>query len=284
MAALGRVRTERSGRSDSGVLRQFTLLFVIALALLVARNTAPVRDAATAVTSALVPLERALAQAGTGIGSFGESISEIQRLRADNARMRGEIDQLTIENVRLRERAIAAQQATKLEIAARAIPFETVAAPVIARDPSGMLQTVMIGAGTDDGVKVGHVIVSDQGVVGRVSEVGSSYSKVLLLTDPGSTVSAIVQGSRATGIVRGQYGDTLVMEWILQTEQVAVDDVVITAGLAVGNDLRSLYPKGLVIGTIVALDRAENAAYKRAIVLPAVDLRRLEHVLVVKTS
>ena len=284
MAALGRVRTERSGRSDSGVLRQFTLLFVIALALLVARNTAPVRDAATAVTSALVPLERALAQAGTGIGSFGESISEIQRLRADNTRMRSEIDQLTIENVRLRERAIAAQQATKLEIAARAIPFETVAAPVIARDPSGMLQTVMIGAGTDDGVKVGHVIVSDQGVVGRVSEVGPSYSKVLLLTDPASTVSATVQGSRATGIVRGQYGDTLVMEWILQTEQVAVDDVVITAGLALGNDLRSLYPKGLVIGTVVALDRAENAAYKRAIVLPAVDLRRLERVLVVKTS
>ncbi|MBI2983001.1 MAG: rod shape-determining protein MreC [Chloroflexi bacterium] len=284
MAALGRVRTERSRRNDSGVLRQFTLLFVIALALLVARNTSPVRDASTAVTAALVPFERALAQLGTGIGSFGESISEIQRLRSDNARMRGEIDQLTIENVRLRERAIAAQQATKLEIAARAIPFETVAAPVIARDPSGVLQTVMIGAGTDQGVKVGHVIVSDQGVVGRVSEVGPSYGKVLLLTDPASTVSAIVQGSRATGIVRGQYGDTLVMEWILQTEQVAVDDVVITAGLAIGDDLRSLYPKGLVIGTVVALDRAENAAYKRAIVLPAVDLRRLEHVLVVKTS
>lgn len=284
MAALGRVRTERSGRSDSGVLRQFTLLFVIALALLVARNTAPVRDAATALTSALVPFERALAQAGSGIGSFGESITEIQRLRADNARMRGEIDQLTIENIRLRERTIAAQQAMKLEAVARAIPFETVPAPVIARDPSGMLQTVMIGAGTDDGVKVGHVIVSDQGVVGRVSEVGPSYSKVLLLTDPASTVSAIVQGSRATGIVRGQYGDTLIMEWIVQTEKIAVDDVVITAGLALGNDLRSLYPKGLVIGTVVALDRAENAAYKRAIVLPAVDLRRLEHVLVVKTS
>jgi rod shape-determining protein MreC len=72
------------------------------------------------------------------------------------------------------------------------------------------------------------------------------------------------------------------MEWILQTETVEIGDVVITAGLAVGNDLRSLYPKGLVIGKVVALDRAENAAYKRAIVLPAVDLRRLEQVLVIK--
>jgi len=284
MATLGRVRTERPGRGDTSVLRLFAVLFVAALSLLVARNTSPVRDASTALTAALVPFERALAQAGVSIGSFGESISEIQRLRVDNARMRDDIDRLTIENVRLREQAVAGQQISKLQTAARAIPFETVTAPVIARDPSGVLQTVMLGAGTDDGVKVGHVIVSDQGVVGRVSDVGPGYSKVLMLTDPASTVSAIVQGSRATGIVRGQYGDTLVMDWILQTDQVAVGDVVITAGLSIGNELRSIFPKGLVIGTIVGLDRAENAAYKRAIVLPAVDLRRLEHVLIVKTS
>jgi rod shape-determining protein MreC len=283
MATLGRVRDRRS-TSDRTVLRQFALLFIAALALLVARESAPVRDASRAVTTALVPLERALAQAGSALSSVGETLGEIQRLRVDNARQRDEIDRLTLENVRLREQAIAAEQAAKLQTAARATGFETLSAPVIARDPSGVLQTVMLGAGSDDGVKVGNVVVSEQGVVGRVSEVGPSYSKVLLVTDPASTVSAIVQGSRATGIVRGQYGDTLVMEWILQTETVEIGDVVITAGLAVGNDLRSLYPKGLVIGKVVALDRAENAAYKRAIVLPAVDLRRLEHVLVVKTT
>lgn len=284
MASLGRVRTDRSPRGDTGALRTFALLFIVALSLLVARNTAPVREISTVVTTALVPFERALAAVGTGISAFTESVSEIQRLRADNARMREQIDHLTVETVRLREQAIAAQQAAKLEATAAAIPFETVSAPVIARDPSGVLQTVLIGAGREQGVAIGHVVVSERGVVGRVSEAGPTYSKVLLVTDPASTVSAIVQGSRATGIVRGQYGDTLVMEWILRTEQVAVGDAVITAGLAVGNDLRSLYPKGLVIGTVVALDPAENAAYKRAIVLPGVDLRRLEHVLVVKTN
>jgi len=282
VATLGQVRTRK--RSDRTVLRQFALLFILALSLLVARNTAPVRDAAGAITSGLVPFERGLAGMGAAASSFSEAVGEIQRLRVDNARLRDDVDRLTLENVRLREQAVAAQQAAKLTTVARAIPFETVPAPVIARDPSGVLQAVLLGAGSDDGVHVGNVVVSDQGVVGRVSEVGPAYSKVLLITDAASTVSALVQGSRATGIVRGQYGDTLVMEWILQTEQVAVGDVVITAGLAVGNDLRSLYPKGLVIGTVVALDRAENAAYKRAIVLPAVDLRRVEQVLVVKTG
>jgi len=281
MATLGRVRPARRG--ERTVLRQFAALFVIALALLVARNSAPIQDASRSLTTVLVPVERALAGVGGAVSSFTEAISQIQQLRTDNARLRGEVDRLTLENVRLREQAIAATQATKLEAVARSIPLETIAAPVIARDPSGVLQTILIGTGSDEGVRVGNVVVSDQGVVGRVSEVGSDYSKVLLITDPASTVSAIVQGSRATGIVRGQYGDTLVMEWILQTEQVQVGDAVITAGLAVGTELRSLYPKGLVIGRVVALDRAENSAYKRAIVLPGVDLRRLEQVLIVKT-
>ncbi|MEK6619957.1 MAG: rod shape-determining protein MreC [Chloroflexota bacterium] len=278
MASLGQVRRKR----DQGVLRQFALLFVLALALLVARDTPAVEAASQAITQVLVPFERALAQVGAVTSSFAEAISEIERLRSDNARLRGDVDRLTLENVRLREAAVAAQQAAKLDAAARQLPYETIAAPVIARDPSGILQSVMLGAGSETGVRVGHVVVSEQGVVGRVSEVGPGYSKVLLVTDPASSGSALVQGSRATGIARGQYGDSLVMEWILQTERVEVGDVVITAGLAAGNDLRSLYPKGLVLGKVVAIEGAENAAYKRAIVLPAVDLRRLEQVLVVK--
>jgi rod shape-determining protein MreC len=283
VASLGQVRSHPV-RRDHTALRQFTFLFILALALLVARNTPAVEGASGAVTTALVPAQRALAQAGSQVSSFTEAVGEIQRLRGDNAKLRDDVDRLTLENVQLREQAIAAQQATKLDRVAKAIPLETVAASVISRDPTGVLQTVMLGTGSSDGVKTGDVVVSDQGVVGRVSEVGPGYSKVLLVTDPASAVSAIVQGSRASGIVRGQYGDTLVMEWILQSEPVAIGDVVITAGLSVGNDLRSLYPKGLVLGKVVALDRAENAAYKRAVILPAVDLRRLEHVLIVKSS
>lgn len=283
MATLGRVQTHGERREHTA-LRQFAVLFILALTLLVARNTALVQGTAQAITTALVPAQVALSQAGSAVTSFTSAISEIQTLRADNARLRDEVDKLTLENVQLREQAIAAQQAAKLDAVAKQIQYDTVPASVIARDPSGVLQTIILGSGSNDGIKVGHIVVSDQGVVGRVSEVGPDYSKVLLVTDPASAVSALIQGSRATGIVRGQYGDTLIMEWILQTEQVEVGDVVITAGLSVGNELRSLYPKGLVLGKVVALDRAENSAYKRAIVLPAVDLRRLEHVLVVKTS
>ncbi|HEY3218261.1 MAG TPA: rod shape-determining protein MreC [Candidatus Limnocylindria bacterium] len=278
MASFGRSR-----RAQTSVLRPFIALLVVSAILLAARNSDPVRGAAVFATQLLVPVQRVLADAGITSNRFVQAITEIETLRADNAALRTEVDRLTLENVRLREAAFAAQQAAKLGDIAKTIPFQTVAAPVIARDPSNILATIVLGAGTDDGVKVGHVVVSEQGLVGRVSEVGKNYSKVLLITDPSSTVSALVEGSRATGIVRGQYGDALIMDWILQTERVKAGDVVVTAGLGLGDELRSLYPKGLVVGKILQLQNAEAAAYQRAIIAPAVDLRRLENVLVVKT-
>jgi len=93
-----------------------------------------------------------------------------------------------------------------------------------------------------------------------------------------------VQGSRAAGIVRGQFGDTLVMDWILQTEDVKIGDIVITAGLAIGGDVRSLYPKGLVLGKVVEVTKGDTGTFQRAILVPAVDLRHLENVLVVHTA
>jgi rod shape-determining protein MreC len=279
MASFGRAR-----RTQGSVLRPFALLVIVSLLLLGLRNTDVVRGSSTFVTQLLVPVQRVLADVGAAGDRFASAITQIDRLRDDNSRLQTENDRLTLENVRLREQAIVGQQAERLLTLQRTVPFESVPAAVIARDPAGVLHSIVLGIGADDGVKVGHVVLSDQGLVGRVSEVGTNYSKVLLVTDSSSVVSALVQGSRATGIVRGQFGDSLIMDWLLQTEPVKEGDVVITAGLGIGDELRSLYPKGLVIGTISQVQTAEAAAYNRAIITPAVDLRRLEHVLVVKTN
>ena len=277
MAMLGRTRARRT----NSVARPFAALFVVSLLLLVFRSADVVRATATLGTQVLVPVQRALAETGITSNRFFQAIGEIDAIRAENAGLRAANDRLTLENARLAEAAIAAKQGAKLDAAQRALPYKTVTAPVIARDPSGVLKTIVIGAGTDQGVRVDQIVLSEQGVVGRVSEAGSNYAKVLLVTDSASSVSALVQTSRASGIVRGQYGDTLVMEWILQSDPVKAGDVIVTAGLGLGNELRSLYPKGLVIGTVVDVTKADVSAYQRAVVAPAVDLRKLENVLVI---
>ena len=277
MATLGRTR----GRRTNGVARPFLVLFAISLLILLFRSVAAVQAAAEVGTQVLVPVQRALAETGITTNRFLQAIGELDKLRTDNADLRAANDRLTLENARLAEAAIAAQQAAKLAVAQRALPYKTITAPVIARDPSGVLKTIVIGAGTDQGVSVDQIVLAEQGVVGRVSEVGSNYAKILLVTDSSSSVSALVQTSRASGIVRGQYGDTLVMEWILQSDPVKPGDIVVTAGLGIGNELRSLYPKGLVIGTVVDVTKAEVSAYQRAIIAPAADLRKLESVLLI---
>ena len=277
MAALGRTRQRRT----NGVARPFAILFVASLLLLLFRSTEIVRATAAVGTQLLVPVQRALAETGVTTDRFVQAIGELDRIRGENADLRAANDRLTLENARLAEAAIAARQGASLEAAQRALPYKTVTAPVIARDPSGVLKTIVVGAGTDQGVRVDQVVLSEQGVVGRVSEAGSNYAKVILITDSASSVSALVQSSRASGIVRGQYGDALVMEWVLQSEPVKPGDIVVTAGLGLGGELRSLYPKGLVIGTVVDVTKAEVSAYQRAVVAPAVDLRKLENVLIV---
>jgi rod shape-determining protein MreC len=277
MATLGRTRARRS----NGVGRPFVALFVLSLLLLLFRSADAVRATAAVGTQVLVPVQRALSETGVTTNRFFQAIGDLDRIRAENVGLRAANDRLTLENARLAEAAIAAQQGAKLEATQRALTYSTVTAPVIARDPSGVLKTLVIGAGSDQGVRVDQIVLSEQGVVGRVSEAGSNYAKVLLITDSASSVSALVQTSRASGIVRGQYGDTLVMEWILQSDPVKSGDIIVTAGLGLGNELRSLYPKGLVIGTVVDVTKAEVSAYQRAVVAPAVDLRKLENVLVI---
>ena len=280
MAALGRTRQRR----QNSVARPFAVLFVVALLLLLFRSVSVVQGAAAVGTQILVPVQSALAATGVTTNRFFQAIGDLDRLRTDNAELRSANDRLTLENARLAEAAIAAQQNVKLEAAQKALPYKTIVAPVIARDPSGVLKTIVIGAGTDQGVRVDQIVLAERGVVGRVSEVGSNYAKVLLVTDSASSVSALVQTSRASGIVRGQYGDTLIMEWILQSDPVKPGDVIVTAGLGIGDELRSLYPKGLVLGTVVDVTKAEVSAYQRAVVAPAVDLRKLENVLLIATT
>jgi len=277
MASLGRARTRRS----NSVVRPFAALFAVSILLLLFRSVDAVQGAATIGTQILVPVQSALAATGVSASRLFQAVGDIDKIRAENADLRAANDRLTLANAQLAEAAVAAQQGAKLAAAQGQLPFKTVAAPVIARDPSGVLKTIVIGAGTDQGVKVDQIVLSEQGVVGRVSEAGSNFAKVTLITDSASSVSALVQTSRASGIVRGQFGDTLVMEWILQSDPVKPGDVVVTAGLGLGEELRSLYPKGLVIGTVVDVTKAEVSAYQRAVVSPAVDMRKLENVLVI---
>lgn len=151
-------------------------------------------------------------------------------------------------------------------------PHRAIAAEVIAGSPSILRsEFVTIDKGEKDGIGIGMPVVVQNGIVGRVYMVNSRSSQVMLITDPISAVDAIVQRTRARGIVKGT-GTGCIIKYIEREEDIRDGDTIITSGKD------GFYPKGLLIGNVNNVDR--DGGMYRATVRPEVDINSLEEVLV----
>jgi len=118
-------------------------------------------------------------------------------------------------------------------------------------------------------------------LVGQVVDVGANYSRVLLITDTRMNVVGLLQTSRGVGTVRGQLDRPLEMDGISATNQVNLGESVVTAGIELSENIRSPYPKGLLIGTVADVERSPDQLFQTALVSPAANFETLEYVLVI---
>jgi rod shape-determining protein MreC len=147
-------------------------------------------------------------------------------------------------------------------------------AEVIGKDLSGWFQTVVIDRGTRDGIEEGMAVVSVQGVVGQIMESSKSFARVLLITDPNSAVAALVQRTRARGIVKGNGRQMCRLEYLHRSDEVEPGDLILSSGLD------GVYPKGVPIGTVLKAEKRDPELFQRVEILPSADFRRLEDVMV----
>jgi rod shape-determining protein MreC len=155
------------------------------------------------------------------------------------------------------------------------IQLPMIAAQVVGKDPSPWSKTVIVDKGTRDGVRQSDPVVIPEGVVGVVVEVSSRYAKVLLLIDPNSAVDALVQKTRARGIVKGGGAGYCVFDYVLRKQAVSVGDTVVSSGLD------GVFPKGLRVGRISEIVRQNAGIFQRVSVTPYVDFEVLEEVLII---
>jgi rod shape-determining protein MreC len=151
----------------------------------------------------------------------------------------------------------------------------TVAADVIGASATPDFRTITIDKGTGDGVKANSSVIAPAGVVGRVVVPGSRAAKVQLLIDRNAAAGAVVERSRAQGLVVGGGEDLLEMTYVSETADIVAGDQVMTSGID------GIYPKGFAIGRVEKVD--QNGSFKKIVVRPAVDFRALEEVLIVLT-
>lgn len=216
--------------------------------------------------------------ASTVIGGMRTSWTDyvaLQEVRSENARLREEVARL---RVGLQQERALAQRAKSLEeiLQLRAnVELATVAATVIAGGASPDFRTITIDKGMADGLRPNMAVIVPGGVVGRIVTPTARASKVQLLIDRNAAAGALIERSRAHGVVEGT-GGGLRMNYVSSLADVQVGDTVVTSGID------GIYPKGFVIGQIESVERIAGA-FGAIVVRPAVDFSAIEAVLVVTT-
>ena len=211
-----------------------------------------------------------------GVRNLWSGYVALQQVQRDNEALRQEMQTL---QVRLQQERAEAQRTDNLrqllELRERA-QLDTTAAEVIAAAASPEFRTVTIDKGTAEGLKTDMAVISPAGVVGRVILPSGRAAKVQLLIDRNAAAGGMIERTRVQGVVEGFGDGSLRMEYVPGTSDVKPGDMVVTSGID------GIYPKGFVIGTIEQVERG-SGGYHLITVRPAVDFRRLEEVLVVRT-
>jgi rod shape-determining protein MreC len=117
--------------------------------------------------------------------------------------------------------------------------------------------------------------VTSLGVVGQIVDASHHQSRLMLIIDRNSAVDALVQRTRARGIVKGTSGDECYLDYVLYEDDVRVGDQVISSGFD------GVYPKGLLIGTVTAVNFQGADVFKEVKIAPAVDFDKIEEVLII---
>lgn len=193
----------------------------------------------------------------------------------ENQRLKNELGERLQQLNECNETALANQRLRHLLGFEPDVPRPMIAAQVVGRDPSPWSKTVIVDKGTGDGIREGAPVVVPEGVVGVVVEASQGYAKVLLLIDPNSAVDALVQATRARGIVKGGGAGICVFDYVLRKHSVGVGDTVVSSGLD------GVFPKGLRVGRVSEIVRQNAGIFQKVSVTPYVDFEILEEVFII---
>ncbi len=266
-------------RSRAVVLGTLALIVVSGLILDELGALAPFEGLFLQLTT---PVQRLVDSATERFIEANGSLRDLRDLRERNRQLETLVDQLMIENVRLKGAEAQNEDLRRKLAFAEAYPQYVLRAAevrgrVIGYEPNNFMSVLIVDIGRRDGVRKGMPVVTERGLVGHIHTVGANWAKVLLIVDPSSSVAALVQSSRAPGLVSGRLGKDLVMDYVPQEDAVSVGDVILTSGMS-GN-----YPKELLIGQVLEVEQRDIDPFQRAVIRPSVNFERLETVLVITT-
>jgi len=224
----------------------------------------------------MAPLQRATSVFGRAISETRRNVSELLHARRENAALRARARRLDQQLDRLTEVELENGRLRRLLEFRQTVTADLITARIVGHDDGSLARTMVIDRGAQEGIVKGSAVLAPEGIVGQVFLASGHAARVLLVSDHNSGVDAIVQRTRARGIVQGTVDAGCVLKYVKRTEDVQVGDEVITSGLD------GIFPKGLPIGRVVEVDKRGRGLFQHAEVQPRVDFDQLEEVLVTR--
>lgn len=256
-------------------LRNAVFIFLAAGILLLAVSGI-LRPLLGVIMDPFIAAQRWLSERFTAVYDFFTLPRDVTELLQRNAQLEDEVSGLQSQVIQLQEQLREANVLYSLLDFARSRPQdEYIAAAVIGRDPSPFLHYAILDHGTDDGIRHGMPVVTEQGLVGRIDAVTASAARVQLITDPGSVVNIRLQTQNAEGQVRGSITGEITLDMVAQNVTLSSGEILLTSGLG-GN-----FPSDILVGQVQEIQRTENQLFQSASVQPVVDFSALRAVLVI---
>lgn len=260
-------------------IRRLVLLVAVlagCLALLTLQTRGYGARAADVVTLVMTPIQTAFAAVPRAALGAWSAYLDWKGVRAENRRLREEIQRLRVDALWVSEAVDENRRLRHLLDLRNRLPVSTLPGEVIAREWGGWVRSLTINRGRGDDIRRLTAVISPDGLVGRIVDVRLGASIVQVLTDPSSTVGAHALRTRTPGIVEGEPRGTIRFKYMARDGAgIAVDDVIVTSGLG------GVFPRGVPIGRVRAIDDRGSALFHYALLAPAVDFARVDEVLLV---
>lgn len=259
-------------------VRRLTVLgsvLAVCLLLLTVQTRGHATPAADLVTLVTTPVQKALAAVHRGSLGLWTTYLDWKNVRAENHRLREENERLRVEALVTVETTEENDRLRRLLQLRSRLPLETLSGEIIAREWGGWARSLTVNRGRADDIRRLTAVISPDGLVGRVVEVRPGTSVVQVLIDPASTVGAHVLRTRTPGIVEGDPRGTLRLKYMARDGAgLTVGDIVVSSG-------GGLFPRGVPIGRVRAIDDRGAALFHYAALEPSVDFTRIDKVLLV---
>ena len=260
-------------------MRPFVICCLVSLLLLTfyvrEGEAGVIHSIRSGVNTVATPVRMVGAVVATPFNAIGNVFTNLSAPQETLSELKKQNEELTSELAQLTEAEKSAERLESLLGLQSTYNLQSTAARIIGTTGDAWSQTVTIDKGSANGFEIGMPVCNSGGVIGQIIEVSAATSTVRLINDENSGVSAMVQSTRAQGILQGQPDGTLMLSYVPADADVKVGDVIITSGLG------GRFPKGLPLGTVSSVSRAANATYYTIVVRAISTAESNEEVLVI---